>query len=973
MARGAFWAAAAVAGAAIASCGDERDPGAAASGTTCNYFPCDGTGGGAGDGSWVEKCRGHELFTDGAAPEHDDVSLTLPCGSASLRVAASIEGVLRLRHGPAGALERASYAVVDSSVAAPPRFGWSETHALVCTDDFFAAIDRATCRLMVEDEGGHVVLEDGDADGYFEGTSGEGAPLRGVRHRAAAGERFYGFGERTGSLDKRGRVLTFWNTDAYQAAFGGYPPDADPLYQSIPFFTGLRDGAAYGLFLDDTHRLVFDMAASDPDAYALTTEGGVVDQYVIAGPKIADVVRRYAALTGTAPLPARWSLGYHQSRWGYSPDTKVTSIGDELRARGIPADALWLDIQHMDGFRSWTWDPVAFSDPQELVESLSQEGYKTVAIVDPAIKIDPGWDVYEGGLAGGFFLREAGGAPYEGEVWPGPAVFPDFSSPDARAWWGSLVPRTLSPGVRGLWIDMNEPSNFVEGEGGTVPNELAAAGDGVVTTMAEMHNVYALNEARATYEGMLGAAPDRRPFVLTRAGYAGIQRYAAVWTGDAPSTWETLRTTLPMLLGMGLSGLPFVGSDVGGYSGGASPALFARWMQVGSISPFFRAHVQSSANDQEPWQFGTEVEDISRAAIAARYRLLPYLYSLAERASRTGEPILRPLVYDFQDDPATHAIDDEAMLGPWLLHAPALDDAATERALYLPPGQWFEERSGAIHDGGQSITVGLTLGALPTFVREGAIVPRMQPVAWSDEAPINPLYLDVYPSDTPSTFALYEDDGDSLAFAGGASSRVTYTLTRAVAGATLTASAREGSFTPPPRRLVVRVRRVDRGVSAVRLDGAELAPAASYDALVSAGAGYFYDDRDLSLVVAFDDPPDFELAMDYDPSIDELAPTVLMPFHVTVPPGTPHDAPIHIATSASGWTHQALAWGPEPDAASGLVPVPRGDWLFYKYTRGGWDTVEKWPGCVEATNRHELGAASPEKRDTVWAWADQCP
>lgn len=940
-------------------CGGEGGASSSASST--------GSGGGP---PFEPDCRGVPMPAGDVALGADGRSIALACKGFSLDASLIEDGIARLQYRGSGPLsDRPSYAVISAPQAPVSLLlGSTPEVARLCTPELFIEIDRASCRVHATLADGTVILHDPEDGGYIE-IIDTGPEDRLLARAAAPGERFYGFGERTGPLDKRGKAMVFWNTDAYQDAFGGYPPDADPLYQSIPFFIGLRAGAAYGVFLDSTHRLRFDMAASDPSVYSLAAEGGALDHYLLAGPSMKVVVERYTRLTGRMPLPPRFSLGYHQSRWGYSPDAAVLGVAQELRSRAIPADTMWLDIQHMDGFRSFTWDPAAFPDPQGLTAALASMGFRTIAIVDPAIKVDPGWDVYDAGLAGGFFLQQ-NGQPYVGEVWPGASVFPDFSDPGARAWWSSLVQRPLAQGVEGLWIDMNEPSNFTMGAGGTVPKNVPAAGDGFPGTMGELHNVYGLNEARATYEGMRAKAPGKRPFILSRAGYSGIQRYAAVWTGDAPSTWATLDTTLPMMLGMGLSGVPFIGSDVGGYSGGATPELFARWMQVGSFSPFFRAHVQTSAAPQEPWQFGTEVEDVSRKFIEERYRLLPYLYSLFYEASTTGAPVLRPLVYEMQGDEAAQTIDDEALLGPWLLYAPVLQQGAASRDVYLPPGRWFEYGSGAVFEGPETITADLTLGALPLYVREGAIVPKGPVMAWSEEAPVDPLSIDLYPSDKETTFSLYEDDGASFA---GDSSLITYSLVRSATGAAFTASARTGTFAPPQRPLVLRVRRVDHGVTAVRLDGQPLAAFTDVDALNAAGKGYLYDDRDLSALVVIPDKAGFSLELDYDPSLTAPAPPVLMPFEVTVPPGTPAGSTIHIATSANGWTHAPLGWVTPGVKAAGLVSVPRGPWVFYKYTRGDWSTVEKWPGCVEATNRYERGAAWPVKRDTVYQWADACP
>lgn len=951
--------------AGLLGCGD---PSADTTGSTSSTTSSSGGAGGSGGGPATPTCQGEEVPPSDLPISPDGLSVVVPCAGQSLAVTVIDPAIFRLAFDPPEPA-RPSYAALPQPLPEQkPVIGGSAGTAIVCTEQIRLEVQLADCHVRATDPEGAVILESPEGGG---GVTAEGAQKT-IRWSASPGERYYGFGEKTGSLDRRGRELVFYATDAYDAAFGGYPPDADPLYASVPFFVGLRDAKAYGLFTDNTHRLAIDVAASDDAEVRITAAGGTLDHYLFAGPSIKEVVEQYTRLTGRIPLPPRWSLGFHQSRWGYSPDSKVVAVAEELRSRSIPADGMWLDIQHMDGFRSFTWDPVTFPDPQGLTAALAQRGFHSVAIVDPGIKVDPAWDVYTTGVENGLFLKDAAGEPYVGEVWPGPAVFPDFSDPDTRDYWGSLVPRTLGEGVSGLWIDMNEPSNFTGQKGGTVPDELACAGDGVPTTMAEMHNVYAINEARATHAGMRAFAPDERPFLLTRAGYAGVQRYAAMWTGDAPSSWATLKGTLPMLLGMGLSGLTFSGSDVGGYSGFATPELYARWMLVGSVSPFFRAHVTTGVNDQEPWQFGVEVTDVSRAAIEDRYRRMPYLYSLFHEASRTGAPVLRPLVYEFQSDPQTHTLDDEVMLGPSLLIAPVLDEGATKRSVYLPAGRWFEAASGAIATGPTTVELDVVLGALPTFVREGAIVPTRDLVQFTEEKPIGTLHLDVYPALLASTFSLYEDDGHSMSYEGGDHAITPYTTQRTPTGATIVAGPREGSFTPAPRGLVIRVRRVDHAPTKVTLQGQPLPAVATMAAFDAASQGYFYDDRDLSILVRFPDPGAFELALDYDPEVPDPAPDVLMDFEVTVPAGTPLDPPIHLASSANGWTHQPLSWI-GPDKAGGTFSVPRGKYLFYKYTRGDWTLVEKYPGCVEANNRYELGKAHPIKTDTVWAWADMCP
>ncbi len=863
--------------------------------------------------------------------------------------------MLRLRYATGGADARGedtSWAVVTAPAPATEvRVTGVDDGVELCTAEAIVTVG-ADCTVIVRDATGHLLV----ADALPAAATASGVTLT---RATPPTERFYGLGEKTGALDRRGRRFTFWNTDAYDPALGGFRPDQDPLYLSIPFVLGLRDGVGHGVFTDFAGRVTMDLAASDPARTTTTVAAPAIDQYVMVGPRLADVVRRYTLLTGRMPMPPRWALGFQQSRWGYAPASQLDELADRFRSERIPADALWLDIQHLDGFRTFTWDPTTFPDPDGLIARLAARGFATIAIADPGIKVDPGWSIYDGGVAGNHFLRTPAGAIYQGVAWPGPSAFPDFTAAPTRAWWSAHVAAMTARGLRGVWLDVNEPTIFPESAGAVFPTDLPVDGDGHGGTLADVHNAYALLEAAATYDGMRAAAPDRRPFVLSRAGYAGLQRHAASWTGDVVSDWDGLRGTLPMLLGMGLSGLPLVGSDVGGYSGGATAELYDRWMALGAISPFFRAHVTSGVPGQEPWMFGTETRDLSRALIEERYRLLPYWYSLAFEASQTGAPMLRPLVYEFQDDPATYDLGDQAMIGAWLMVAPVIEPGATTRSVYLPAGRWYEVASGAAYDGPTTIAVSVTLAALPMFARAGAIVPRGPVLQHTGEAPLAPLALDLYPGAAPSTFALYEDAGDG----DGPAAITRYTLTPTADGARLAVAARDGAYAPPARTLQLRLRRADGAVTAVRRDGAALAE----------GVAWHHDADDRAIVVEVADQADVVYELVYDRTVAELRPPVAVTVEVHVPAGTAADPPIHIATSANGWTHQPLTWTAEPGVARGTVLVPRGEWFFYKYTRGDWATVEKWPGCVEADNRYRFGAAPAQQRDTVYAWADGCP
>ncbi len=874
----------------------------------------------------------------------------LVCGDVTVTPAAFGQ-VLRLRHaGPAPEPSAPTGAVVVEESALGVGVACDGT-MVVCTTALIAELHP--CRVVVRDD--TKVLVD----------AAIGPDPKKLHRGASPTRRLYGLGPKTGPLDRSGRKYSLWNTDAYDSAFGGYAPAADPLYQSIPFLL-VADGArAHGHFIDNAWRQTWDLT----DGWHVTVAGGVIDEYIVPGPSVADAVNAYTALTGRPALPPRWALGYHQSRWGIPDEAVFRALADRMRSEQIPCDSLWFDIQKLRGFRSFTWDPVTFPAPDALLAQLHAQGFRSVAIVDPGIAVDPAWDIYSEGLAAGHFL----GDPYVGAVWPGPSVFPDFTSAKTQEWWAGLVPRETALGIDGLWIDMNEPSDFTPGQGGTVPDSLPVAAGG---TMAGAHNLYALREAEATRRGLSEAYPERRPFLLTRAGYAGIQRAAMAWTGDAPSRADVLRDSVPMLLGMGLSGTPFVGTDVGGYSGSSDPRLFVRWMALGSVSPFFRAHAERTAPPSMPWDFGTEARDASRALIQARYRLLPTWYSLAHEAHRTGAPLLRPV---FWHHPELVVPDDQYLVGERLLVAPFLDPAVETRSVVFPPGRWFDVGSGAAVDGPTTLTVSGRLAALPMWAQTGAVVAR-GPLAHTTDAAPGPLELAVYggvESSPPATTRLTEDAGDGPP---GAPTRTLELTVERAAGTLRLSATPSGDYSPAPRRLVLRFQRVDSAPVAVSLDGTPV-PAAP-DA--TAEPGWSWDPHELSVVVSFDEPVGAWLVeLSGVVEVSTLAPDVSVPLEVRVPEGT--TGVVHVATSANGWTHQPLAWV-GPGRAAGRVLVPRGRWFEYKFTRGGWETVEKWPGCAEATNRYAYGSAHPEhltlgeaaltdpgKSNEVYAWADACP
>lgn len=951
-------------------------------------------------------------------------SFTARCGNNMVAVEAYDTHTLKLAYRASGRDEPPSWVVEQGRPAPPPtRIGRDGNVALFCTPELVVRVEPTQCAVEVVDQAGHILLKD-EAPGFERQTvtrDGREKQIARLTRAAPNDEHYYGLGERTGRLDRRGRRYTFQNTDAYDHRYGGFPPNADPLYLGVPFFVGLREGVAYGLFTDTPSFMTFDVAEAHPTQSVFEAETESFEQYVILGPSMRDVLERYTQLTGRMPMPPRWSLGYHQSRWGYAPADRVVELAETFRRKSLPADALWLDIQHMDGFRNFTFDPTTFPDPAGLTETLHRLGFRVVTIVDPGVKIDPEWRIYADGARDGHFILDDSGEPCSGQGWAGPSAFVDFTSNAARSFWAQEIATFASIGIDGIWLDLNEPTTLPEsGRGNSLPEHLLVRGDGhpAGVRTGDVRNVYGLLEAATTYAGLKQLRPAERPFILSRSGYAGIQQYAAVWTGDAPSTWWSLEQTLPMMLGLGLSGIPFVGSDVGGYSGHASAALFARWMSVGALSPFFRGHVTSNVNDQEPWAFGDDVEVLSRKVMRTRYERLPYLYSMFREASLTGVPILRPMILEFQDDEDVASVDDQAMLGPSLLIAPILREGTTDRSVYLPAGRWLDATSLAAFDGPTTIHVHAPLNVgSPTFLRAGAIVPRWLTADSTSPAPTTTLALDVFASPaapTPATsFDLYEDDGISFEHVEqGAFRTIRYTLEPLPHGANLTAFRVDGQRTAPTRRLVIRFLRIDHAPTDVRLNGVPIVasesdptpdtrvdPANSGNAASSgnpensensgslgdsgnAGAdanpnadappAWHYDSDARTLTVVLRDVDGFDLALRYDPTLPALRPLISVPVVVQVPESTPEGAIIHVATSGQGWGSTALS--PVTDGkATGTVLAELGAWFEYKYTRGDWATVEKTEDCHERLNREALGVATTGLNDEVARWYDTCP
>ncbi len=708
---------------------------------------------------------------------------------------------------------------------------WSvrETAAaiIVSTDEVEVVVHRSPLLIDFRDARTHETINADEQPMAYDGkgtlTGMQFDPTAGIFVAAAKklgfDEHFYGLGEKAAHLDKRRGFFVNWNSDT-----PGYNEGKDPIYQTIPFYLGLQKGAAYGIFFDNSYRSYFDFGRLSQERIWFGAEGGELNYYFLYGPSIKKILGRYADLTGHMPLTPLWALGVQQCRYSYYPQSVVEEVVRQYRERDLPLDVIYLDIHYMNGYRVFTFDPVRFPDPKGLTQKLAQQGVKTVVIVDPGVKYQPPaanagpinsskpeleppdqrYYVFDQGAQRDYFQHRKSGQTFIPRVWPGDSVFVDFTLPDARRWWGDLHRAYTDNGVAGIWNDMNEPSDFID-QIGKNQIDVVSYDEGEKSTHAKNRNVFALLEARATYEGLERLQPNGRPFVITRAGYAGIQRYSTMWTGDSNSTWESLALNVPMFTSLGLSGEPFVGSDLGGFIGRANGEFLVRSYQIGFLAPFFRNHHAIDGYDQE--------------YLKLRYQLLPFLYTTLEEAHRNGTPLFRPLMLNYQDDPNTYNLDDEFMVGDDLLVAPIVRPDVTQRLVYLPKGVWYDYWTNKKYAGGTMIRAEAPLETVPMFVRGGAIIPTGPAMNYVGEKPFDPITFAIYADERGSaSTTLYEDDGLSPAYQQGAFRRTSVNVRRAANGYVVSVAAPVGSYKPGARRFVFSIQSSTRSGRATIAD-----------------------------------------------------------------------------------------------------------------------------------------------------------
>ena len=699
--------------------------------------------------------------------------------------------IIRVRVTPQGSTRHAGYALTTDE---PPDFADFSVDAadpvvLVKTASITAEVElRPDLRITFKDAAGNVINE--DLPGKELGMTLIGNKIT-VYKRLQTDERFIGMGEQLGNLDRRGTVVTLRNTDYYR-----YDDPKVPMYVSIPFFMGLHNQKAYGLFFNNSYRSVFNFGASNRRFASFSFDGGALDQFFIFDSSVGKILEHYTSLTGRMPLPPRWSLGYQQSRCSYYPEDQVMFIANTFRAKRIPLDGITLDADYLHQYQPFRINRERFPDMRRLADTLRGMNIELTASVNPGIAIDDSYEQYKSGLEDNVFLRYADGELWIADIAPNTNHFVDFSDPRGRRWWIDNMKIYQDLGIHGLWNDMNEPA--IDGQ--AMPDNVVFDFDGQKTSALEAQNYYGMLMARAAYESAEQFGGNRRPFVLSRSGFAGIQRYAAVWSGDNQAKDEHILLGSLLINQMGLSGVPFTGPDLGGYIGDGNKDLFRRWVEVGVFAPYLRNHRGPYTAANEPWAYGEEVEAISKAYIGFRYELMPYLYSTFYEAVETGMPVSRSLSIDHSFDANVFKpeFQYEFLFGPGLLVNP-MTSQEQAKSTYLPAGQWFDLFTDERLDGGRVHTADYAGHRIPIFAKASAIIPMQGKVQSTRDDPGPVLAVHVFNGTERSEFVYYDDDGETLNYRKGQFRK------RVIA---FDPATRQLSFSRPEGSFAVRFRRI---------------------------------------------------------------------------------------------------------------------------------------------------------------------
>ena len=778
-------------------------------------------------------------------PAEEQIFVVQSAGEVRLRIEVWSDDIIRFFY---------SYGkeVSDFSYARDPQVRRQPTKAqLVETDDAYT-LTTATLELRLARMDAAVTLTNCATGGvlhhyaapfYSRFTLMQGLDQMRLQFATDRGEGFFGLGDKAWDTDLNGRYFENWCQDAF-----AYGRERDALYRSIPFFYGLRQGVAYGIFVDNSYRSHFDFNSNRDGLATVWTDGGEFDYYFINGPELTTVAQRYATLTGVPELPPLWALGYHQCRWSYYPESRVKELAATFREKQIPCDAIYLDIDYMEGYRCFTWNREYFPDPQRMISELRADGFHTVVMIDPGIRVDEDYEVYRDGAAEDVFCRRSTGEHMIGPVWPPECVWPDYTNPEVRDWWGKLYQELyVEQGVSGFWNDMNEPAMF-KVNALTFPLDVRHDFDGQTGDHKKAHNIYGMQMTRATHDGLKVLQPAKRPFLLARANFSGGQRYASLWTGDNVASWEHLALANRQSLRLSISGYSFVGSDIGGFVDDPTPELLTRWLQLAVFHPLMRVHSmgnntdgaaetevenvkkaeQENRQDQEPWVHGGEHTRRNRLAIELRYQLLPYLYTAFREHVATGTPVLRNLFFYDQHDPQCRKFGDQFLAGQDLLVCPVVEPGVKTMGVYLPQGDWYDLWTGKYYAGQQKIRARIKADRLPIFARAGAVLPTVDAVQYTQQlADLDTLRLSLFLADAGQS-KLYWDAGEGYGYQVQQYTQRSYTLQREGQRITLTQEV-SGQYNASFRYANIRLVGLTHAPGRVTVDGALLPHALRFD------------------------------------------------------------------------------------------------------------------------------------------------
>jgi alpha-glucosidase len=662
--------------------------------------------------------------------------------------------VIRIRIDKQNIAPDFSYAVVSNPLPCSANVTNSAGAYTISTDSLILRVTKKPLRFSFLTKAGEVI----NADDPAFGTSWLGDEVTTYKS-LQKGERFIGLGEQSGSLDRAGSAYVHYNADNPK-----YDNTSDRLYSTIPFYIGLHDKLSYGIFMDNPAKSLFNFGAGNNRFSSFTANNGEMNYYFIYHSSVKQIISSYTWLTGHTPIPPMWSLGYQQCRWSYFPEANLLSTAAKFRERRIPIDMIYLDIHYMDQYKVFTWDKQMFPDPKGMAQKLKDMNMHLAVIIDPGVKVSDHYPMYKEGLDSALYIKYPDGTNYAAQVWPGWCNFPDFTKPATRAWWGKWMKTYTDVGVTGFWNDMNEISVW----GKEVPSLLNLNWDGHHTTYRQGKNVYGFQMARSTYEGARKHMNGDRPFVLTRSGYSGLQRYTSIWTGDNQATEDHMLLGVRLINSLGLSGVSFAGVDIGGFSGNPTQTLYTRWMQIGAFTPLYRGHTSFTMMRGEPWDFGEVFEDVARRYIGFRYQLLPYIYSSFYESSQNGLPVARSLAIEYPHDSVIYESDyqQQYLFGPSVLVAPC-KSTETLTKVYLPHGEWYDLFSDNLYEGNQKIAAEAGLYKLPLYIKAGSIIPMQKLVESTTEKSGDTLFVHVYAGKEENHYLYYEDDGKSYRYEQG--------------------------------------------------------------------------------------------------------------------------------------------------------------------------------------------------------------